>query len=198
MECFWRGLNFWAILSSSSLLFSWLLARKIFILSLFVGVDSSGFIRLGWIGDMSKAFKQKAKKNYFAIGDISCPAFPGEQIVFNAKGFNHLFYKGPRSGRTKINANLRIRLLGRAVELLKKSTVVQEEDFYNGYYRGKKKKYKFWAFEGVIKERRIKVIIRQIGKGQKHFWSVIPAWRKSRFGVKNYRKSLGACRQLKV
>ena len=26
-----------------------------------------------------------------------------------------------------------------------------------------------------------KVIVRQVGHGQKHFWSVIPAWRKDRY-----------------
>jgi len=42
--------------------------------------------------------------------------------------------------------------------------------------------------EAVINDRRIKVVIRQVGNGQKHFWSVIPAWRKDRFGIINARK----------
>jgi len=49
-------------------------------------------------------------------------------------------------------------------------------------------KYQFWTFEAVIDNRRIKVIIRQVGNGKKHFWSVIPTWRKDRFGVLNAQK----------
>ena len=48
--------------------------------------------------------------------------------------------------------------------------------------------FKFWTFEAVIDERRIKVIVRQVGRGKKHFWSVIPAWRKDRFGILNAKK----------
>jgi len=55
-------------------------------------------------------------------------------------------------------------------------------------YKKENVSYKFWAFEAVINDRRIKVVIRQVGNGQKHFWSVIPAWRKDRFGIINARK----------
>jgi len=139
---------------------------------------------------MTKTLKEKAKEKYSKIGEVTCPAFPNEKIVFNAKGFNHIFYKGGRSGRSKVNIATKIRLLDRAVELLKKSAVFQEQDSYNAIYRGKRRKHKFWAFEGVIKDRRIKVIVRQVGRGKKHYWSVIPAWRKARFGVRNVRSNI--------
>lgn len=139
---------------------------------------------------MTKTLKEKAKEKYSRIQSINCPAFPNETIVFNAKGFNHLFYKGARSGRNKVSIAVRIRLLDRAVELLTKSMFFQEEDSYEGVYRGKKKKYQFWALEGIIKNKRIKVVVRQIGKGKKHFWSVIPSWRKSKFGIKNVRSNI--------
>ena len=139
---------------------------------------------------MAKTLREKAKEKYAKIGEISCSAFPNETIIYNAKGLNHIFYKRARSGRSKINAATKVRLLDRAVELLERSTVFQEEDSYSGIYRKKRRKHKFWAFEGVIRNRRIKVIIRQIGRGKKHFWSVIPAWRKSKFGVRNIRSNI--------
>ena len=37
---------------------------------------------------------------------------------------------------------------------------------------------------------RIKVIVRQVGNGAKHFWSVIPGWRKIRGAVSNARGDL--------
>ena len=136
-------------------------------------------------------FKDTAKREYVKIKPVNCPAFIKEKIVFNAKGFNHIFYKGARSDRGYKDIQTRVRLLGRAVVLLKKSRVVQEESSYKTEYRGKVKELKFWAFEGIIEDRRIKVIVRQVGRGKKHFWSVIPAWRSVRFGnkVKNYRNN---------
>ena len=135
--------------------------------------------------------KKIAAEKYFKIKKVKCPAFPKETIVFNAKGFNHIFYKGSRSDRDFKDIQTRVRLLDRAIILLKKSWVVQEENGYKTNYKGKIKEFNFWAFEGVIEERRVKVVVRQIGQGKKHFWSVIPAWRSVRFGkkVKNYRNN---------
>ena len=48
----------------------------------------------------------------------------------------------------------------------------------------------YWAFEAVVDKRRIKVIVRQVGKGKKHFWSVIPAWRRIRGIVINAKGKL--------
>ncbi len=85
----------------------------------------------------------------------------------------------------RIKTNLR--LLPGAIKLLKMMPFAQEEASYvsNGV------EMKYWAFEGVVDKRRIKVVIRQKGKGLKHFFSVIPAWRKDRFGnIKNARGDL--------
>lgn len=140
---------------------------------------------------MSSSFKNKARNVYFKIGAVKCPAFPKEKIIFNAKGFNHLFYKGDRSGRDKKEIFVRIKLLPLAVKLLKIATILQEEASYVGHFKNKRKEFKFWVFEGVLEERRIKVVIRQIGQGRKHFWSVIPAWRKSKFGKRlNFKSHL--------
>ena len=135
---------------------------------------------------MVKTLKEKVKDIFQQNRSLICPAFPNEEIIFNAKGINHLFYKGSRRKRlaSRIKANLR--LLPRAIELLKKMPIPQEEDSYTK----DKKKYNFWAFEGVVDSRRIKVIIRQVGNGKKHFWSVIPFWRKKRFGVRNSKSPL--------
>lgn len=56
------------------------------------------------------------------------------------------------------------------------------------HYIKDKTAYKFWCFEAVVENRRIKVIVRQVGNGKKHFWSVIPAWRKDRYGILNAKK----------
>jgi len=120
--------------------------------------------------------RKQAKKDYQSIKCIKCPAFPGEEIKFNAKGFGHLFYKGANTARSRNSKEIetRTKLIPLAVKLLKIMPIWQEED--SSISNGKTCHY--WSFEGVIENFRIKVIIRQIGKGGKHFWSVIPNWRK--------------------
>lgn len=131
-----------------------------------------------------KIFKDQIRKIFNETKEVACPAFPGEKVIFNAKGINHLIYKGNRSRREQSRIETNIRLLPRAIKTLKLMSLPQEE---TSYLR-EDIKYKFWTFEAVVDKRRIKVIVRQVGKGKKHFWSVIPAWRKDRFGIVNARK----------
>lgn len=131
-----------------------------------------------------KYYKKQIKNIFSKTKHVSCPAFGGEKVYFNAKGANHLIYKGNRSRRDKDRIKVNVRLLPHAIKLLKHSTFWQEES----YYIRNKTKYKFWAFEAVIEKRRIKAIVRQVGKGRKHFWSVIPAWRRDKFGIINAKK----------
>lgn len=137
---------------------------------------------------MSKSdeLKQKARNFFQENSNVKCPAFPKEKVYLNARGLQHLFYKGSRSKRDLKRIAKNIELLPRAVQLLKLMPLPQEEDSYRAHGQ----KYKFWAFEGVVENRRIKVVVRQIGTGRKHFYSVIPAWRKKRFGVINSKKNL--------
>lgn len=131
-----------------------------------------------------KKYKDKIRLIFRQTKEISCPAFNGEKIVFNAKGINHLIYKGNRSRRDRARIQTNFRLLPRAIKILQSSVFFQEESFYERNGRI----YRFWAFEAVVDNRRIKVIVRQIGKSRKHFWSVIPAWRKNRYGILNAKK----------
>ncbi len=133
-------------------------------------------------------YKKQIQEIFKETKQISCPAFPGEIISFNAKGINHLLYKGNRSKRDISRIETNIRLLPRAIKVLRLMPFFQEESFYEK----DKITFKYWAFEAVVEERRVKVIVRQIGNGQKHFWSVIPAWRKDRFGILNAKsRNLG-------
>lgn len=128
--------------------------------------------------------KDQIKKIFDETKAVDCPAFPHEKIIFNAKGINHLIYKGNRSRREQSRIQTNIRLLPNVITVLKVMPLPQEE---TSYQRGNVL-YKFWTFEAVVENRRIKVIVRQVGRGRKHFWSVIPAWRKDRFGILNAKK----------
>lgn len=131
-----------------------------------------------------RKFKDQIKKIFDATKEVRCPAFPDEKVVFNAKGINHLIYKGNRSRREQSRIQTNIRLLPSAIKVLKVMVYPQEETSYLRVGVN----YKFWTFEAVVDNRRIKVIVRQVGNGKKHFWSVIPAWRKDRFGILNAKK----------
>ena len=128
--------------------------------------------------------KEQIQKFFNQNKRVACPAFPDEPVIFNAKGINHLIYKGNRSRREESRIIMNIRLLPRAIKVLRVMPLWQEESRYikEGVT------YKFWCFEAVVNDRRIKVVIRQVGNGKKHFWSVIPAWRKNRFGIINAKK----------
>lgn len=133
-------------------------------------------------------WKEIARVAYKKIGEIGCPTFPGEKIVFNAKGFSHLMYQGSskEKARPEKESQTRVALVERAVKLLEMMPLPQEESVYE--FEGKR--YYYWAFEAVVEEKRIKVVVRQCGNGKKHFWSVIPGWRKTRFETRNAKGSL--------
>lgn len=136
----------------------------------------------------TKLLKSQARRFFRKTKSIECPAFPKKNIIFNSKGLSHLFYKGTKkiSTRDFSQTSIRIKLLSRAARLLKLANYPQEENTF----LIDKKKYRYWAFEGVINNKRIKVIIRQVGQGKKHFWSVIPAWRRTRGQIQNSRGNL--------
>ena len=135
-------------------------------------------------------YKKQIKQIFDQNREISCPAFPGEAVVLNSKGLHHIFYKGgvKKFARSEKESAVRASLVPRAIKVLKFQCFVQEESLLD---LGNKK-IKFWAFEAVVDNRRIKVIVRQINDGKKHFWSVIPAWRRIRGKVVNSKSDLNS------
>lgn len=129
--------------------------------------------------------KNITKSHYDKIGKRRSPLFK-EFVYFNSEGFNHLVYKSNRTERDKSVQIMKFKLLNKAIKLVELSTTVQEYDerMITVVQKMKKKRKntskiaKYWGVVAIIKEVKIKVIIRQVGNGQKHFWSVIPAWKK--------------------
>lgn len=119
--------------------------------------------------------KKQAKIFFKKNKTVVCPAFPKEKITFNSKGLSHLFYKGANKARLSDQIKIRLILLPLAIKVLKKMPFFQEERKFINY---EKKLVRFFSFEAVIDNRRIKIIVRQVGNGQKHFWSVIPSWKR--------------------
>jgi len=126
----------------------------------------------------------KAREFYDSVGSVDCPYF-NTKVTFNAKGFHHLQYSAG-SERTKQAQLYKFALLESAVEILKHSGTVQQYRQQLGTVGHKKGKsglrdtnmMTYWAFEAIVGKnepefRRVKVIVRQIGNGEPHFWSVM-------------------------
>ena len=143
--------------------------------------------------------REKAHEFYQKIGGVYSPVLE-DKIHFNAEGFNHLIYKGRRKERPKTEQMMKFKLLPRAKTILEKSTTYQEYD--EGLTTVERKKHKkrvqeavvtrYWGFVAIEGNSRMKVVVRQAGNGQKHFWSVIPAWSSNQYkGIKLTSRAKG-------
>lgn len=125
---------------------------------------------------------EKARVLYTQKPELHCPYF-GHKIALTSDGFNHLQNKPNRQPRD-VRAQIRkLTLVKRALEVIQKTGTLQEyrgqvekigkrDD--NGFFKTKKVQY--WGFHAISenKQRKIKVIIRQVGDGKIMFWSVMP------------------------
>lgn len=106
-------------------------------------------------------------KSYTAI--IS-PALNIE-VVFNAKGFNHLLYESGSVARTRENQIQRFNLLDLAYELVSYANTYQEYEY------DEEKKVYYWGIIAIYKNNKVKVILkRNAENGKVYFWSVIPQY----------------------
>lgn len=127
--------------------------------------------------------RYEAEDFYKTIGPVFCPYF-GEKIVFNAKGLKHLKFKSDRQARPYTEQYPRLKLLRLAPEILKKSHTVQgiwkikrfEDQKTNSRWDHILKDVTYYEFIAVLENVRVKVIVKEVSGGEKHFWSVIPFW----------------------
>ena len=118
--------------------------------------------------DNWREYIKKACTEYYKIGSILCPAFGNELVYFNKRGFNHLLYKG-KDIRSRKEQSVRLNLVSCAVSILQASDrpFRSSTDIIGGY------KAYFWAFRGKVGSVWVRIVVRQLGKGRKHFFSVM-------------------------
>ncbi len=136
---------------------------------------------------------QEMKNYYYSLGEIYCPYFK-EKISFNAKGWGHLKFKSARRVRNIKDMYTRLKNIKFAPHIISLSYTLQEKQSKNILVdietRNRKervlKRADYYAFIAIVRdgniEKRMKVIIREIEGGQKHFWSIIPYWKSTRNG----------------
>ena len=138
-----------------------------------MGIDDEKFERL----------KEEVRKLYYSLGAVHCPYF-GDKVLFQSDGFQHLTHKGPsnKTNRTREDQYIRMKLFKFAPKLLRESKVVQDIQEKNVFlpvtHNSRKEKIlkvvKYWEFWGIIDGIRIKVVVRRVGNGELHYFSVIP------------------------
>ncbi|MCX6702458.1 MAG: hypothetical protein NTW60_01145, partial [Candidatus Wolfebacteria bacterium] len=126
--------------------------------------------------------KEKAKQIYNSKRVILSPYFK-QDIILNSDGFHHLRYSARRE-RNKKEQLLKFTLLPLALKIIKEAATLQE-------YRkllcpiGEKshrdgsvpmKTVEWWGFIAIFikHEIKVRVVLRRIGDGNIHFWSVMP------------------------
>jgi hypothetical protein len=127
--------------------------------------------------------RSDAERYYVTLPDVHCPAL-STVISFTSSGFNHLVFKGDRAERDRDSQMMRFKLLPQAYKLIGLTTTYQEYEDSLKEFRVRKhkkrelvtKQVQYWGLIAIIGNRKIKVILRKVGNGNIHFWSVIPAW----------------------
>ena len=127
--------------------------------------------------------KAKGEELYKSFTETYCSYFK-EKVLFNARGLEHLKFKSFKKTRTEKDQYMRFKLLHLVPEILRLSRTVQgifetkkfEKVRIHGRTETVFKLVHFYEFIAVMERDRVKVIIKQIGEGEKFFWSLIPSW----------------------
>jgi hypothetical protein len=115
--------------------------------------------------DGYKKVKEEARLFYSKIDRVWCPVL-GEAVVFDETGFRHLVQKG-RKSRPKSEQKRRFAFLVHAEEILKNPKVTFSHEAHS-----QDPDINYWVFKEKRKDKKMKLIVRQIGNGKKHFLSI--------------------------
>lgn len=121
---------------------------------------------------------------YKNIGAVHCPYFK-KSVIFSSDGFHHLRYKTSGSEREKQAQLYKFTLLQGAKTIIEHSGTLQQYRKQWGALGRKKKsdgsremkEMEYFSFEGILgtgeNMTRIKTVVRRVGTGEPHFWSVM-------------------------
>jgi len=123
--------------------------------------------------------REKARNYYKSIGAIYCP-YLDQKISLNSAGFEHILTKSWNRGRSRADQYIRLKLLPKAMEILKKCHTLQEYNEQSMFVRQKinsrweknLKKVKYYVFISLLPERaiRFKIIIKQVENSAPFFY----------------------------
>lgn len=114
--------------------------------------------------------RENAKEKYGKIHEVYCP-YLEENVAFPLNALHHIMYKKGRRKRQVKEQISRYKVLEIVPEVILRSGTVQEYEERVG-----DQLTKFWGFIAIIGKKKIKVIVRKVGNGKPHFYSVFPKW----------------------
>ncbi len=135
--------------------------------------------------------KKEAEELFENTKEVECPYFK-EKVAFNAKGIKHIKFKAERLARERKDQFMRLKNIHLAPVVLGTSSTLQEIQKRKILVKVKTNTRKekilkdatYYGFISIVKdgffEKRVKVIVRQIDGGNKHFWSIIPFWNNNK------------------
>ncbi|MEK7072284.1 MAG: hypothetical protein AAB969_01820 [Patescibacteria group bacterium] len=131
--------------------------------------------------------KKETKEYYNGLGPVHCP-YLKKDVQFNKYGFEHILSKSWNRGRSTMEQYIRLRLLPKAVDVIKLSHTLQEYDErmmmvkqkINSRWEKRPKIVRYYVFIAVMVSLgvRFKVVAKEIEGGLPFFWSLYPSWKK--------------------
>jgi hypothetical protein len=121
---------------------------------------------------------QSRKEDYGTWVPVFCGAI-NDYVFFNAMGFNHLRFRTDNTPRNPKEAMYKLGLLPLVRTVIHNAGVVKKYERRMAPVGGSRKKtfkeIEYWAIEEIVGKQntRVRVIIRRIGNGRIHFWSVM-------------------------
>ncbi len=132
--------------------------------------------------------KEKAEAEYKNFGNVFCP-YLKKEVAFNAKGLEHIKFKGRNKARSTVDQYIRLRSLPLVKNIINLSHTLQGFQERKEMVMVKNKKWgtimksvNYYEFVAVVKDVRVRVIIKNVDGGEPHFWSIIPFWRMNILG----------------
>ncbi|MDB5265663.1 MAG: hypothetical protein JWM39_376 [Parcubacteria group bacterium] len=113
--------------------------------------------------------KNRALKDYKKIKKMRCPVLNNEYIHFNNIGFRHLIRK--QVMRSYSEQVRRFSLVSYITDIITdpKTELEYRKNVLNGSVT------EYWTLKKVKDGILVKAVIRQMNKGQKHFYSIMTA-----------------------
>lgn len=118
-------------------------------------------------------FKNKIHKKYKKFGTVYCKAI-NENISFNNRGWTHISFDGKGHRRKNKNIIMRLNLVLYAHEVIRRANKVIKDEMKERLVKGVKRKIRNVEIACDIKgtKKHITVILRKIGDGNFHYYSV--------------------------
>ncbi len=129
----------------------------------------------------SNKFKElldKRKSEYITWDKVFCKSL-NKDVRFNMRGFNHLRFKTDNTPRHPKEAMYKMGLLPLVPTVIKLANKVDRYEKRSAPVGGTRtkvvKEIEYWSLIATVGQQKvkIKVIIRRIGDGKLHFWSVM-------------------------